>query len=119
MVGCSSDNSTIDTSSTKNLIGYKYAHLLFDNREECENANELYFVNCAQVMEVISETEVNIYVTDILYKTVFYIDNNKFVVKSTPETYEFSEDLIFEIIDNGDLKLDEDIWIKYEEDIFE
>ena len=119
IIGCSNDDSTDEEGNTKHLIGNKYAHLLFETREECETAQESYFINCAQELEIISESEVRIYLTDILYDTDFYLENNMLVVKSTPETYEFSEDLYFEILDNGDLQLGENTWIKYEEDFFE
>ncbi|APG59859.1 hypothetical protein [Christiangramia salexigens] len=119
IIGCSKNDSTNETENTKNLIGNKYAHLLFETREECEAAQESYMINCAQGLEIISDTEVRIFLTDILYNSNFYVKNNMLVVESTPDTYEFSEDLIFEIMDNGDLKLGEDNWIKYEEDFFE
>ena len=119
VIGCSNDDHPKEKISAKNLIGNKYAHLFFESREECEAAQESYFINCAQGLEILSESEVEIYLTDILYRTGFYVENNTLVVESTPETYEFSEDLIFTILENGDLQLDGDTWIKYEEDFYE
>lgn len=118
IIGCSNDDAPIK-KNTKNFIGNKYAHIFFESREECEAAQESYFVNCAQGLEILNESEVEIYLTDILYRTDFHIEKNKLIVESTPETYEFSEDLIFNILENGDLKLNGNNWIKYEEDFYE
>ncbi|MCH4824405.1 hypothetical protein ML462_14625 [Gramella lutea] len=115
ILGCSKDDSSNETI----LVGNKYANLLFETRRECEEAQELYFINCAQVMEIINESEVEIYLTDILYRTNFYIKNNNLIVESTSSTYEFSEDLVFQILENGDLKLEEETWIKFEGDFYE
>ena len=116
LAGCSSDD---DSKDSENFVGNKYAHILFETREECESSWEMYFMNCAQTLEVINESQVEIMLTDIIYRANFYIENEKLIIQSSPDTYEFPQDLIFHISEDGNLKLDETIWVKYEEDIYE
>jgi len=117
LTGCSKDECS--DGLEKSLVGNKYAHLLFETREECEASWELYFMNCAQTIEVLNETQVEIMLTDILYRADFYVENGKFVVKSSPDTYEFSQDLIFDIAENGNLKLGDEIWVEYDDTFYE
>lgn len=114
LTGCSKEENI-----EKEYVGNNYAHVFFETREECEASWETYFMNCAQILEVVNDSEVEIMLTDIMYTTNFHIKNGNLIVKSTPETYEFSEDLIFEIQENGDLKLGESEWVKFEESIYE
>jgi hypothetical protein len=113
LAGCSKEDLE------KKYIGNKYAHVFFETREECEASWEIYFMNCAQILEVVNDSEVEIMLTDIMYTTKFHIKNGNLIVKSTPETYEFSEDLIFKIQENGNLKLGESEWVKFEDSIYE
>lgn len=114
LTGCSKEENI-----ENKYVGNNYAHVFFETREECEASWETYFMNCAQILEVVNDSEVQIMLTDIMYTTNFNIENGKLIVKSTPETYEFSRDLIFEIQENGDLKLGESVWERYEESIYE
>lgn len=117
LTGCSVDDDL--ENPEKNFVGNNYAHLLFDTREECEASWDDYFMNCAQTLEVINEEQVVIMVTDILYRTNYSIENDKFIVRSSPDTYEFSQDLIFHIMDDGSLTLGNTRWMRYEESFFE
>lgn len=85
-MGCSNDDSPED-SKNETMIGNTYAHLLFETREDCQAARELYFTNCAQVLRIVNESQVEIYVTDILYLTNYYIEGNKLTVESTQDTH--------------------------------
>lgn len=114
LTGCSKDDN-----AEEGFVGNKYAHLFFETREECESFQELYFMNCAQILEVINDSQVEIMLTDIVYKANFYTKDEKLIVESSPDTYEFDEDLIFEITENGDLKLGEQNWLKYEDSFHE
>ncbi len=112
--GCSKEDNP-----EEKFVGNKYANLLFNTREECEASWEKYFMNCAQTLEIISDSEVEIMVTDILYTTGFYVKNGQLIVESSPETYEFSRDLIFQISSNGDLILGDTPWMIYQESFYE
>lgn len=117
---CSTDNID-DRSREKQLVGNQYAHLLFDTAEECEAAQAQYFINCAQTIRILSRDEAEVMLTDILYKTDFYVDGNKLVIQASENTYEFSKDIVFEIQDNGNLKRADtgSIWKLFEEDFYE
>ncbi len=119
ITGCSKDDSTNQKTIEETLVGNKYAHLNFETREECEAAQEQYFINCAQVLEILNDSEAQIILTDIVYNVNFFIENNELIVESSPTTYEFSEDLIFTLLESGNLKLNGSNWIEYEEDYYE
>jgi len=113
ITGCSKE------SIEANYAGNKYANVLFETREECESAQDLYFINCAQLLKILNGSEVEIILTDIAYTTGFSIEGDKMIIESSPETYEFSEDLTFILLENGDLELNGRTWIKYENDYYE
>ncbi|WP_258540404.1 hypothetical protein [Parvicella tangerina] len=104
----------MEKSNAKNLIGNKYAHLLIDTKEECEARPAEQ--SCAYRLEILNDSQVDIAFTDIVHRANFYINNNKLIIESTSG---IPEDLVFEILQNGDLKLQQEIWIKYENSFYE
>lgn len=119
-LGCSTDDDATGITEEQ-LVGNQYAHLLFDTREECEAAQAQYFTNCAQVIKILNVDEAEVMVTDILYRTDFYVEGNQLVIQAGENTYEFANDIIFDIQENGNLRhtASGSEWILFEDDYYE
>ena len=114
--GCSNDDSQRENNRANEYIGNKYAYILIETKEECEAEQEENLTQCAQLLEIINDSQVEIAFTDVIHRANFYLNDNKLIVESSSG---IPEDLIFQILQNGDLKLGEENWIKYENSYYE
>lgn len=96
------------------FAGKTFDHLYYETEEECMDAqpDPDFFLNCHQQLDFLDDEHVEIMLTDIIYATTYSIENNQITVYATPHSYEFRENLVFEIINASTLKLvrDNTIW---------
>lgn len=110
LFSCSDD----DEIEQPEFAGKTFDHLYFETEQECLDAQPEpdFFMNCHQQVDFLDNENVEIMLTDIIYKTTYSINSSEIIVYSTPNTYEFQNDLIFQIINPSTLKLTRDntIW---------
>lgn len=116
--GCSVFGTGSDTSD---LAGKKYAHLLFDSKQDCRDFNERFFMNCAQTLEFKDSDTARIMLTDIINEADYFAIGDQVVLMATDNTYEFEDNISFKILDNGELLLERNqtVWKEYENSIWE
>ncbi|MFD2516898.1 hypothetical protein [Salinimicrobium flavum] len=117
---CSKDDDNPEPEPV-DLSGKNFAHLLFESQEACEEANETYFTNCAQTLEILDKENAVLMLTDILYNVNYEIEGDILTVKAHEHTYEFDEDLIFQIVDLQTLLLtsNQTEWKEFTDSIWE
>ncbi len=95
------------------LAGKIFNHLFFDTEQECIDAQPSpdLWINCAQTLEFIDNEQATIIFTDIVNAVMYNTYENTIVVTPTSSS-EFSNDIIFEIVDQRTLKRIDDgtIW---------
>jgi len=99
--------SNNDNSEQYEFIGKTYDYLFFETEQECINAqpDPNFFLNCHQEISFIDKGKAEIILTDIPYSVDYTIEKSKIIIHSSPNTFEFQNDLIFEILNNSSLKL--------------
>ena len=63
---CTKQEPVNPETPSLNLVGKQFHHLLFDSEAECNQANELSFVNCSQWMTFTDSSTGSIVFTDII-----------------------------------------------------
>lgn len=109
-LNCSND----DNSQHSELIGKTFDYLFFETEQECIDAqpDPNFFINCHQELTIDDNENAQIMLTDIMYSVKYSIDDNKLIIHSDTRTFEFQNDMIFEIINTTSLKLlsNNNIW---------
>ena len=102
-LSCSSD----DNSEQSELIGKTFDYLLFETEQECIDAqlDPNFFINCHQELSINDDENAEIILTDINYSVKYSIENGKLIIHSNTTTFEFQNDMTFEIINTTSLKL--------------
>jgi len=102
ILSCSND----DNSQQSEFVGKTFDHLHFETEQDCINAqsNPNFFINCHQELSFIDSEKANIILTDIMYSVNYTVENDKIIIHAHSRTFEFQNDIIFEVIDNASLK---------------
>ncbi len=110
LLSCSNENY----SEKSDLIGKTFDYLFFETEQECLDAqpDPNFFINCHQELNFIDNEKAKIILTDIIYSVSYTIENDKIIIHSSPNTFEFQNDIIFEKVSTFSLKrLDNDtLW---------
>jgi hypothetical protein len=110
LFNCSKD----DNSGRKDLVGKTFDHLFFNTEQECIDAqtDPSFFINCHQELTILDLENAEIILTDIVYSAKYRVQNNQLIILSNPTTFEFQDDLIFDIVDSNTLRLltNQTIW---------
>ncbi len=103
LLSCSND----DNSKQSEFIGKTFDYLFFETEQECIDAqpDPNFFINCHQEISIDDNENAEIMLTDIMYSVKYTIDNNELIIHSNSRTFEFQNDIIFEIINTSSLKL--------------
>jgi len=103
LLSCSNE----DNAQHSEFIGKTFDHLHFQTEQECIDAqsNPNFFINCHQELSFIDSEKANIMLTDIMYSVNYTVANDKIILHAHSRTFEFQNDMVFEIIDNASLKL--------------
>ena len=101
---CSNDD---DNSQQSELIGKTFDHLFFETEQECIDAQSDpdFFINCHQELSINDNENAEIILTDIIYSVKYSVENDKLIIHSNATTFEFQNDLTFELINITSLKL--------------
>ncbi len=102
-LSCSND----DNSEPSELVGKTFDYLLFETEQECIDAqpDPAFFINCHQELSIIDNHTAEIMLTDIMYSVNYTIGSDRLIIHSHSKTFEFQNDIIFEIINASSLKL--------------
>lgn len=102
LFSCSND----DNVEQNEFIGKTFDYLFFETEQECINAqpDPNFLLNCHQEISFIDKETAEIILTDIIYSVNYTIDDSKIIIHSSPNTYEFSNDIIFEKVSSFSIK---------------
>ena len=110
ILSCSKD----ENFKQSKFIGKTFDYLFFETEQECINAqpDPNFFINCHQELSFMDNENAEIMLTDIKYSVGYTIENNKIIIHPNSRTFEFQNNLIFEIINDSSLRLTENntIW---------
>ena len=110
LLSCSGD----DDSNNNILIGATFDYLFFQTQQECLDAqpDPNFFINCHQELSFIDSNTARIVLTDIIYNVDYVIFANMVIIRSSSNTFEFSNDITFEILNDYSLRKTDDgtIW---------
>ncbi|MDN5200861.1 hypothetical protein QQ008_05800 [Fulvivirgaceae bacterium BMA10] len=106
--GCSND-----LEIKFSLAGQTFDHLFFETKQACLDAQPYpdFFLNCHQSLEFLDGREAHITFTDIINKVSYSFHRNQIVLSPKGST-EFTNRIVFDIIDENTLRLttDDTIW---------
>lgn len=118
ITGCSDDPVSLNPSD---LQGKQFAHVLFESEQSCIDYSPDFHINCAQIVAFEDDHKATIMFTDILNEARYFVMGNKVILQATDNAYEFRDSLVFTILPDGDLKLDENEtkWKAFEDSYWE
>lgn len=102
-LNCSNDDNSLQSE----LIGKTFDHVFFETEQECIDAQSDpdFFINCHQELSINDNENATIILTDNMYSVKYSIENEKLIIHSNSTTFEFQNDLTFELINMTSLKL--------------
>ena len=102
LLNCSND----DNSEQSKFIGKTFDYLFFETEQECINTqpDPTFSLNCHREIRFINKEIAEIILTDILYSVNYTIDESKIIIHSSPHTFEFQNDIIYEKISDSSIQ---------------
>ena len=101
LISITSCNKLSAPGQEKQFEGKSYVQLFFNSEEECMNAQPPdFFINCHQQVDFLKNNEVEIMLSDIIWRGTYEVINKKIIISMEPNFEVPSGEIIFLVKNN-------------------